>query len=155
MWEIPQEFRDCMNVPGRIYADEALVEDMSEDRTLHQCASVACLPGLYKYSVTLPDGHEGYGFPIGGVAASDRENGAISPGGVGYDINCGVRLIRTNLKRSDVETKIYELLNVLFKLIPSGLGSRGKIRLTPTELDKVITNGVEWAVNNGIFLKFN
>ena len=138
-----------MNVPGRIYADEYLIKDMSEDRTLNQCANVACLPGLYKYSVTLPDGHEGYGFPIGGVAASDRENGAISPGGVGYDINCGVRLIRTGLTRSDVETKIQDILNVLFKLIPSGLGSRGKIRLTPTELDKVITNGVEWAINNG------
>lgn len=143
-----------MNVPGRIYADKDLIEDMSkvainDMSPLHQCANVACLPGLYKYSVILPDGHYGYGFPIGGVAASDRENGAISPGGVGYDINCGVRLIRTSLKRSDVETKIYEILNVLFKLIPSGLGSRGKIRLTPTELDKVITNGVEWAVNNG------
>ena len=149
MWEIPEEFQDCMNVPGRIYADEYLIKDMSEDRTLNQCANVACLPGLYKYSVTLPDGHEGYGFPIGGVVASDRENGAISPGGVGYDINCGVRLIRTSLKRSDVETKIQEILNVLFQLIPSGLGSRGKIRLTPTELDKVITNGVEWAINNG------
>jgi len=149
MWEIPKDFQDCMNVPGRIYADEYLIKDMSEDRTLNQCANVACLPGLYKFSVTLPDGHEGYGFPIGGVAASDRENGAISPGGVGYDINCGVRLIRTSLERSDVETKIQEILNVLFKLIPSGLGSRGKIRLTQTELDKVITDGVEWAINNG------
>lgn len=149
MWEIPEDFRDCMNVPGRIYADEYLIKDMSEDRTLNQCANVACLPGLYKYSITLPDGHEGYGFPIGGVAASDRENGAISPGGVGYDINCGVRLIKTGLTRSDVETKIQDVLNVLFKLIPSGLGSRGKIRLTATELDKVITNGVEWAINNG------
>jgi tRNA-splicing ligase RtcB len=91
-----------MRVPGRIYADDALIEKMRTDATLQQCANVATLPGLYKWALTMPDGHEGYGFPIGGVAASDYDEGIVSPGGIGYDINCGVRLIRTNLTETDV-----------------------------------------------------
>lgn len=101
-WRIPQNFRSGMRVPGLVLADEELLSKMRTDRTLTQCADVAHLPGIYKYSITLPDGHEGYGFPIGGVAATDYEEGVISPGGVGYDINCGVRLLTTNFSEKDV-----------------------------------------------------
>jgi len=148
-YQIPQTYKPGMHVPGIIYADDQLLEKMKTDATLEQCANVACLPGIYKASITLPDGHEGYGFPIGGVAAFDYEQGVISPGGVGYDINCGVRLLRTNLTEKDVRPKLPQILEGLFRNIPSGLGSKGKIRLTPTELDKALANGVEWAIKNG------
>ena len=148
-YQIPQTYKPNMHVPGIIYADDQLLEKMKTDATLEQCANVACLPGIYKASITLPDGHEGYGFPIGGVAAFDYEQGVISPGGVGYDINCGVRLLRTNLTENDVRPKLPQILEGLFHNIPSGLGSKGKIRLTPTELDKALANGVDWAIKNG------
>jgi len=148
-YQIPQTYKSGMYVPGIIYADDQLLEKMKTDATLEQCANVACLPGIYKASITLPDGHEGYGFPIGGVAAFDYENGIISPGGVGYDVNCGVRLLRTNLTEKDVRPKLPQILEGLFRNIPSGLGSKGKIRLTPTELDKALANGVDWAIKNG------
>lgn len=148
MWQIPK-FREDMRVPGIVYADSPLLEKMRTDRTLLQCANVATLPGVCKHSITMPDGHEGYGFPIGGVAAIDYEDGVISPGGVGYDINCGVRLLRTNLTESDVKPKLAQLLDIIFRLVPSGIGSRGKIRLTVNELDKVLVNGVNWAIDRG------
>lgn len=149
VWEIPQSYQSGMRVPGRIYADENLLEKMRTDMTIQQCSNVAHLPGIYKWSITLPDGHEGYGFPIGGVAATDYDEGSISPGGVGYDINCGVRLLRTNLAEGDVRSKLAAILETLFNYIPSGLGSRGKIRVTPNELDKVVSDGVEWAIEKG------
>ena len=143
IWEIPRSYNPGMQVPGRIYADENLLEKMRSDLTIQQCANVAHLPGIYKWSIVLPDGHEGYGFPIGGVAATDYELGSISPGGVGYDINCGVRLLRTNLSEKDVRPKLAAILETLFNYIPSGLGSRGKIRVSPNELDRVVSDGVE------------
>jgi len=149
IWEIPKSYKDGMRVPGRVFADEALLTKMTQDRTLDQCANVAFLPGIQKYSLTLPDGHEGYGFPIGGVAAFDYEEGVISPGGIGYDINCGVRLLRSNLVRKDIESKIPQLLEALFRSVPSGLGSRGKLRLSRSDLDNVVLGGVEWAVAHG------
>jgi len=149
IWEIPQGYRHGMRVPGRVYADEVLLEKMRGDLTLRQCANVACLPGIYKFSIVLPDGHQGYGFPIGGVAAFDAENGVISPGGVGYDINCGVRLIRTNLTVDDVKPVLKDLINTLFYLVPSGVGSRGRIRLSMSELDRVLAEGVDWAIDHG------
>ncbi len=149
IWEIPMNYKHGMRVPGRVYADESLLKKMTQDRTLEQCANVAFLPGIYKFSITLPDGHEGYGFPIGGVAATDYDNGVISPGGVGYDINCGVRLLRTGLRKGDVESRMTQLLEVLFRLVPSGLGSRGKIRMTPSDLESVLSEGVEWAISKG------
>ncbi|MBS7650370.1 RtcB family protein [Candidatus Bathyarchaeota archaeon] len=149
IWEIPQSFQRGMKVPGRVYADELLLEKMKLDRTLEQCANVAHLPGIYRYSITLPDGHEGYGFPIGGVAATDYDEGVLSPGGVGYDINCGVRLLRTDLSESDVKPILPKLLDTLFNYIPSGLGSRGQIKVSQTELDKVLSDGVEWAIDRG------
>ncbi len=149
IWEIPQKYKPGMRVPARIFADEVLLEKMKQDMTLEQAANVAHLPGIYKYSIVLPDGHQGYGFPIGGVAAFDAEHGVISPGGVGYDINCGVRVLRTNLKDSEIRPLLRELVERLFRNVPSGLGSTGKIRLTLSELDRVLEEGVAWAISKG------
>ncbi len=150
-WQIPTSYKSGMRVPGMIFADEQLIQKIKLDRTLNQCANVAHLPGIYKYAITLPDGHEGYGFPIGGVAATDYEEGVISPGGVGYDINCGVRLLTTNLSESDVRPYLAALTNAIFKNVPSGLGSRRKdFSLTIHELEQLVTEGVSWAVEKGL-----
>ena len=114
-----------------------------------QAQNVSCIPGIVGQSIVLPDGHEGYGFPVGGVAAMDAEEGMISPGGVGYDINCGVRLLRSNLTEQIVRSKLKELVNDLFSSIPSGVGSKGAIRLTNSELDEVLVKGVSWAIDHG------
>lgn len=148
-WEIPQDYRSGMRVPARIYADSEMLEEMGKDLTLEQAANVCFLQGIYKYSITLPDGHQGYGFPIGGVAATDAETGTISPGGVGYDVNCGVRLIRSELDEKEVVPKLRDLVGTLFRNVPSGLGSTGHVRLTPAQLDQVLENGARWAVENG------
>lgn len=150
-WRIPTSYKSGMRVPGMVFADEQLVEKIKTDRTLNQCANVAHLPGIYKYAVTLPDGHEGYGFPIGGVAATDYEEGVLSPGGVGYDINCGVRLLTTNLSESDVRPYLAALTTTIFRNVPSGLGSHRKdFRLNIHELEQLITEGVPWAVEKGM-----
>ncbi len=146
-WEIPK--RGGMRVPAIIFADDYLLTKMKEDLTLQQAANVACLPGVQLAVYVMPDGHQGYGFPIGGVAGMAADEGVISPGGVGYDINCGVRLLRTNLDYKDVEPKLKELVNTIFRNVPSGVGSTGKIRLSTTELDRVLEEGVEWAVRRG------
>jgi tRNA-splicing ligase RtcB (3'-phosphate/5'-hydroxy nucleic acid ligase) len=153
-----KQFR--MRVPVRILANDLLVSHMLSDRTVGQAMNVSTLPGIIKHVVVLPDGHEGYGFPVGCVAATnleeegeferrDKIGGVISPGGVGYDINCGVRLIRTNLVENDVKFKLRELVNELFDSIPSGLGSKGRIELTKSELDKVLVEGAGWAISQG------
>ncbi|MEM4245786.1 MAG: RtcB family protein [Candidatus Bathyarchaeia archaeon] len=149
VWEIPQDYKKGMRVPGRVYADEDLLQKMKADMTIEQCANVAHLPGIYRWAITLPDGHEGYGFPIGGVAATDYYDGVVSPGGVGYDINCGARLLRTNLTVDEVKPLIPQILDSLFSYIPSGLGSRGRIKVSQVELDKVVTDGVQWAIDRG------
>lgn len=150
-WRIPQKYKPGMRVPGIVLADEELLEKMKTDRTLEQCTNVAHLPGIYKYAITLPDGHEGYGFPIGGVAATDYEEGVISPGGVGYDINCGVRLLTTNLSEEDVQPKLTDLTNTIFNNVPCGLGSRRKdFRITTNELDRLAVEGVPWIVEKGM-----
>jgi tRNA-splicing ligase RtcB len=138
-----------MKVPVRIYADEPLLQKMLSGRTITQAQNVSCIPGIVGQSIVLPDGHEGYGFPVGGVAAMDAEEGMISPGGVGYDINCGVRLLRTNLTEQVVRSKLKELVNDLFSSIPSGVGSKGAVRLSPSELDEVLVRGVSWAIDHG------
>ncbi|MFQ6095623.1 MAG: RtcB family protein [Candidatus Bathyarchaeia archaeon] len=149
-WRIPRSYKPGMRVPGMVFADEELIEKIKTDRTLEQCANVAHLPGIYKYSITLPDGHEGYGFPIGGVAATDYEEGVVSPGGVGYDINCGVRLLTTNLSEKDIHPKIGELIDVIFRNVPCGLGSRRRdFRVTTHELDRIITEGIQWIIDRG------
>ncbi len=140
-----------MRVPGMVFANESLLEKMQTDRTLWQCANVAHLPGIYKYAVTLPDGHEGYGFPIGGVAATDYDEGVISPGGVGYDINCGVRLLTTNLSEQDVHPRLAQLTSAIFENVPSGLGSRRKdFKMTAGDLDRLAVEGVHWLIERGL-----
>ena len=145
VWEIPQSGK--MNVPTRIFASKKMLEKMKQDRTLEQGRNVATLPGIYKYACVMPDGHEGYGFPIGGVAALDFKKGGISPGGIGYDINCGVRLLRTNLTKKDVHPKIKELLESLFEHVPAGLGS-SNIRVDMEQLNQILDKGSQWAVEN-------
>ncbi len=149
IWEVPQDYQPGMKVPARIYADDDLLSKMRTDRTIQQCVNVAHLDGICNYSITMPDGHEGYGFPIGGVAATDYDEGLISPGGVGYDINCGVRLIRTNLTEAEVRPVLPQLVDAIFNFIPSGLGSKGQIRLSTSELDKAVTDGLDWARDRG------
>ena len=138
-----------MKVPVRIYADEPLLQKMLSDRTIMQARNVSSIPGIVGQSIVLPDGHEGYGFPVGGVAAMDAEEGMISPGGVGYDINCGVRLLRSNLTEQTVRSKLKELVTDLFSSIPSGVGSKGAVRLSHSELDEVLVKGVNWAIDHG------
>ncbi len=150
IWRIPK-YKPGMRVPGVVFADRNLLEKMQTDRTLEQCVNVAHLPGIYKYSITLPDGHEGYGFPIGGVAATDYDEGVISPGGVGYDINCGVRLLTTNLSEEDIRPKLADLSNTIFDNVPCGLGSRRKdLKVTAHDLDRLIVEGVQWVIDQGL-----
>ncbi len=138
-----------MLVPVTIYADDSLISKMALDRTIDQAANVATLKGVVKHVVVLPDGHEGYGFPVGGVAGMDLEEGVISPGGVGYDINCGVRLIRTNLQEKEVRPKLKDLVNELFSAIPSGVGSSSPRKVSGSELDDLLIEGVKWTVQKG------
>ncbi len=138
-----------MAVPARIYANDALLQKIKLDKTLEQACNVACLKGIKKYSLALSDAHQGYGFPIGGVAGTEAETGMISPGGVGYDINCGVRLLRTNLMVTDVKEKLPNLLNSIFNNIPSGLGSQGKLNLSYNDLDNVLNFGMKWSLEKG------
>src|SRR4030042_503966 len=112
-----------MHVPARIYANDKLLELMKRDKTIDQLANMACLPGIQKHAIALSDAHQGYGYCIGGVAATDQEEGAISPGGVGYDINCGVRLLRTNLDFKDINHLMPQIMDHIFNIVPSGLGS--------------------------------
>ncbi len=146
VWEIPP--RGEMRVPTRIYATEKILNAL-EEGAIRQGMNVASLPGIVKYSIMLPDTHFGYGFPIGGVAAFDAEEGVISPGGVGFDINCGVRLILTNLTLDEVKPKLKQLIDELFRNVPAGLGSQGKVRLSRSQLEEVMVEGVRWAVENG------
>jgi tRNA-splicing ligase RtcB len=148
--EIPKGTQACMRVPVTIFASDNLVQKMKQDATFIQATNAACLPGIYKHSIVLPDGHQGYGFPIGGVAATDYDAGVISPGGVGYDINCGVRILRTNLNESDVRPKLRNLIDQLFTDVPTGVGKQGKIDLQNHRgVDEVLAGGAEWAIERG------
>ncbi len=148
-WEIPREYKPGMRVPGLIYASEDMLESIREEQAAEQVVNVAFLPGIVGHSLAMPDIHWGYGFPIGGVAATRVEDGVVSPGGVGYDINCGVRLLRTNLREDEVRPKMEELLSLLFTNVPSGLGSTGKIKVGKKEMDDILTDGARWAVKRG------
>lgn len=148
-WKIPQDYKPGMRVPGLIYATERMLESVREEQTPEQVANVAFLPGIVGYSLAMPDIHWGYGFPIGGVAAMEVEGGVVSPGGVGYDINCGVRLLRTNLNEADVHPRIKQLIDELFRNIPSGVGSQGKIRIDQKEMARLMVEGARWAVKHG------
>jgi len=146
-WEIPIE--NGMKVPGRIFASEELLDKMKKDKCIEQIKNVAKLPGILKASFAMPDAHQGYGFSIGGVAAFDIDNGVISPGGVGYDINCSVRLLATNLTKSNIKGKEKEILHSLFRAIPSGVGRGSKLKIDKNELNEVLTEGAQWAVKKG------
>ena len=132
-----------------VYASQALIDQIRKDLSLNQAVNVSMLPGIVGPSLAMPDIHQGYGFPIGGVAATDWEHGVVSPGGVGFDINCGVRLMRTSLDKEEVRPRIRELVNQIFRDIPCGTGGEGPIKLEPNELDGVLTNGARWAVEHG------
>ncbi len=148
-WEIPRSYKAGMAVPGLIFASESMLSHILEERALEQVVNVAFLPGIVDHSLAMPDIHWGYGFPIGGVAATRMKDGVVSPGGVGFDINCGVRLLRTNLAKEEVTPKIEQLIADLYVNIPSGLGSEGKIRVSEKELNAVLVKGSRWALEKG------
>jgi tRNA-splicing ligase RtcB len=148
-WMIPRSYQKGMRVPGLIYADEKMIDQVRGDQAPQQVANVAHLPGLLGYSLAMPDIHWGYGFPIGGVAGIDVETGVVSPGGVGYDINCGVRLVRTSLSYADIKDRIRELVERLFQNIPCGLGSTSKLKLSRKEERTVLRDGPIWAIKQG------
>ncbi|HEX7444881.1 MAG TPA: RtcB family protein, partial [Methanothrix sp.] len=148
IYEVPIGYRPGMRVPGRIFVSEAL-RAMVEPGTIDQVANVATLPGIVKYSMAMPDAHLGYGFPIGGVAAFREDGGIISPGGVGFDINCGVRLLRTDLDSKLVQPLINTLIDALFEAIPSGLGATGRLQASDQQLTEAFTSGSKWAVEQG------
>lgn len=147
--EIPVDYKRGMRVKGIIYVDEILVKEL-EMQAIDQVANVAMLPGIVGSSMAMPDIHTGYGFAIGGVAAFDLKEGIVSPGGVGYDINCGVRLLRSNLAREDVLPRMRDLVGLLYNEVPSGVGSKGKIRLAPDDQKKILLKGARWAVEQGL-----
>jgi len=148
-WELPKDAKKGMRVPSWLFLSDKLLKDV-QDGGIEQIANVAFLPGIYKHSIALPDMHFGYGFPIGGVAALDFENGGLSPGGIGFDINCGVRLLRTNLNVDQIRPKLQELLESIFRNVPAGVGRAGKIRLSTSQLkNDVLETGARWAVENG------
>ncbi|TET72948.1 MAG: RtcB family protein [Candidatus Aminicenantes bacterium] len=146
-WEIPKH--GSMRVPTVIYTSSKLLESVKRDLTLKQAKNVACLRGIQRMAYVMPDAHQGYGFPIGGVAAFDLDEGIISPGGVGYDINCGVRLLKTEYTETDIRGRQRELLAEIFKKVPAGVGKGGTTRLSRRALEEVCIKGAEWAVENG------
>lgn len=148
-YEIPKDYRHDMRVPGIIFADEKLLKLLLKEEAAQQVVNVATLPGIVYCSMAMPDIHYGYGFPIGGVAAMDVDEGVVSPGGVGFDINCGVRLLRSDLTRDEVMQKSQNLINRLFSDVPTGVGSHGDIRLKGKDMDHVLEKGAAWAVANG------
>ena len=149
LYRIPRDYRNDMRCDGLVFASDRLLEHIMRDEALEQVVNVASLPGIVGESMAMPDIHWGYGFPIGGVAATDTEEGVISPGGVGYDINCGVRMLRTSLSADDVEGRTRELADAMYRNIPSGLGSKGKVRVGRDMLDDVLEGGARWPVENG------
>jgi len=149
VWELPVSYKDGMRVPARMYASEKLIREMDE-AVYDQITNVATLPGITKYALCMPDGHSGYGFPIGGVAAMDVEaGGVISPGGIGFDINCGMRLVTANLTSDEVKPYLKQLVDRLFERVPAGVGSTGFVKLSRQEFRKVIEEGARWCIRNG------
>ncbi len=149
LWEIPAAFRPDMRVPVRVYADEALLENALGDKSLEQAVNAATLPGLVGHVTVMPDVHQGYGFPIGGVAATQLPHGVISPGAIGYDINCGVRLLASRIELQAAEQYLPDLATALYRNCPSGVGGKGSVPLTIAELEKVCREGARWALREG------
>ncbi|WP_254566908.1 RtcB family protein [Oscillatoria sp. HE19RPO] len=149
LWEIPTSYKPGMRVPARIYATEQLIRDMDE-AVADQISNVATLPGITQNALCMPDGHFGYGFPIGGVAAMDiAEGGVISPGGIGFDINCGMRLVVTNLTEKEVKPQIKKLIDKLYERVPAGVGSKGFVKVSRNEFRQVVQEGAKWCINQG------
>src|SRR6266536_5506857 len=148
-WRIPRSYNAEMRVPGMVYADDELIEQILADNALQQVANVATLPGIVGYSLAMPDIHWGYGFPVGGVAATDAESGVVSPGGIGFDINCGVRLLATDLLNEQIRGKVEKLADELFSNLPSGVGGAGMRDLSVAEMRSVMVRGSAWAIENG------
>lgn len=149
LYEIPKEFRHDMRVPARLYADDAILEDALGDRSIEQLVNTATLPGVVRYTLAMPDIHQGYGPPIGGVIATRHPDGIISPGATGYDINCGVRVLVSKITADELRPHLETLVNALFQNIPSGVGKGGAIRLNAKELDEVMVRGAAFAVERG------
>lgn len=149
LYEIPTSYRADMRVPARFYASHELLEKALQDRSLEQLVNTATLPGVVKWALAMPDIHQGYGFPIGGVVATKLPNGIISPGGVGYDINCGVRLLASELAEEEVRPHLETLASTLYHYVPSGVGVKGFLKLTDKDLDRVMVEGARWALDKG------
>lgn len=151
LYEIPRSYRSDMRVPARIYADAALLEQIMQDQSLEQVVNTATLPGIVRYALAMPDIHQGYGFSIGGVVATDpAQGGVISPGGVGYDINCGVRLLASELEEGEVRPHLGDLATALYQRVPSGVGESGFLNLAMEDLDAVLKTGARWALKQGM-----
>src|SRR5438046_2529722 len=148
VWELPSSYKDGMRVPARIFGTRALIEQMDQG-VFEQISNVACLPGIEGYACCMPDGHWGYGFPIGGVAAMRMEDGVISPGGIGFDINCGMRLVTTSLTYADIKKQIPALVDRLFARVPAGVGVGGFLRISKAEFRNILTEGAHWCVEHG------
>ncbi len=149
LWEITKSFRSDMKVPARIYATEKMLKEISKDRSIEQLINVATLPGIQKYALAMPDIHEGYGMPIGGIAAIDTKDGVISPGSVGYDINCGVRLLKVKMAKKEIEPFLRNLSQTIFKNVPSGVGQSGRFPMSNKDLNQILKNGAKQIVEIG------
>jgi len=148
LWEIPRSYKEGMQVPARIYASKRLLDSM-DSSVFEQVTNVATLPGIVGYSFCMPDGHSGYGFPIGGMAAFDTETGVISPGGIGFDINCGMRLVATSLTWEEVQPRVQQIVDRLFVRIPAGVGGKGSMKLSQSEFRTLSEQGMKWCLKKG------
>ena len=148
-WEVPLDYKAGMRVHGIIYANDALMEGIRQDESIEQVANAAMLPGIVKASLAMPDMHFGYGLPIGGVVATRMQDGVITPGGVGFDINCGVRILKTNLSRADIKDKVRVLIEGMYAAIPTGVGAKGPLKLSTDEFNRMLVKGARWAVDKG------
>ena len=149
VWEVPKDFREDMRVPARLYASERLLAETLRDKSLDQLVNTTTLPGAVKHALAMPDIHQGYGFPIGGVVATELPHGVISPGGVGYDINCGIRLLSSHLSQEEIEPYVEDLATALYHNCPSGVGKKGHLRLSQKELEDLVVDGSKWALKKG------
>ncbi|MEA3357628.1 MAG: RtcB family protein [Patescibacteria group bacterium] len=154
-WEIPETYQRGMKVPACVYASEKLLGDIFGDKSLEQLVNIACLPGIQKYALAMPDAHQGYGFPIGGVAAFDLDTGIITPGGIGYDINCGVRLLKSQVIIDEIKDKIRDLSSAIYHEVPSGVGKKGRMHLSVDEIDSILKHGAKKMVQMGHGTEFD
>src|SRR5690606_15278668 len=150
VWEIPRSYREDMRVPARVFASRSLLEDTLDDKSIEQLVNATTLPGIVGYAIAMPDVHQGYGFPVGGVAATRLPDGIISPGAIGYDINCGVRLLASDLSEEEIEPYLDDLATTLYRNCPSGVGKGGRYRLSAQEMEDVLARGAAWCLENDL-----